>query len=207
MNRLIIIAHPRADSFNYIIKDTLIQEFVRRGDKVKVRDLYEMEFKPILGIDEIMYTKENKICPDIAVEQSYIEWADELTFIYPLWWNAFPAILKGYIDRVFTNGFAFRITPNGPEGMLKNKTVRLITSAGMSESSLRKSGVYEGLKITQDRGVFEFCGMAVADHIYITESTSISEELKQDVLNEIVEKVNGVGVELKNILKGEEFKG
>jgi NAD(P)H dehydrogenase (quinone) len=190
MNRLIIIAHPKKDSFNYIIKDRLIKEFESRGDKVKVRDLYELNFNPILGIDEIKYTKENKICPDIAVEQSYIEWAEELILIYPLWWNAFPAILKGYIDRVFINGFAFKITPNGPEGMLKNIKVRLITSAGMDEESLKNSGVFEGLKITQDRGVFEFCGMEVLDHFYLTESTSLSEEEKTRILEDLITKVS-----------------
>jgi len=55
------------------------------------------------------------------VEQSYISWANELTFIYPLWWNAFPAILKRYIDRVFTNGFTFKVTDKGVEGLLKEK--------------------------------------------------------------------------------------
>lgn len=199
MNQLIVIAHPRKDSFNYIIKDRLIQEFESGGDKVKVRDLYELNLNPILGIEEIKYTKGNKVCPDIAVEQGYIEWADELTLIYPLWWNAFPAILKGYIDRVFTNGFAFRIAPNGPEGMLKHKKVRLITSAGMDEESLKESNVFESLKVTQDRGVFEFCGMTVADHIYITESTSISEKEKQSVLNEIVGKVNKRESELEKM--------
>jgi NAD(P)H dehydrogenase (quinone) len=189
MNQLIIIAHPRKDSFNYTIKNTLIKEFEDRGDKVKVRDLYKIKFRPILDFEELKYNKDGKTCPDIAVEQNYIEWANELTVIYPLWWNAFPAILKGYIDRVFTNGFAFKITPNGPEGMLKKKKVRLITSAGMDEESLKKSNIFEGLKVTQDRGVFEFCGMEVLDHSYITESTSLSEEEKKNIIENLVEKV------------------
>ncbi|MBI9054695.1 MAG: NAD(P)H-dependent oxidoreductase [Bacteroidales bacterium] len=189
MNQLIIIAHPRKDSFNYTIKNTLIKEFEDRGDKVKVRDLYKIKFRPILDFEELKYNKDGKTCPDIAVEQNYIEWANELTVIYPLWWNAFPAILKGYIDRVFTNGFAFKITPNGPEGMLKRKKVRLITSAGMDEESLKKSNIFEGLKVTQDRGVFEFCGMEVLDHIYITESTSLSKEEKKNIIENLVEKV------------------
>ena len=196
MNRLIIIAHPRKDSFNYIIKDNLLRYFEENGNQVKVRDLYELNFNPVLEIDEIRYINQSKVCPDVAVEQGYIEWADDITVIYPLWWNAFPAILKGYIDRVFTNGFAFRITPEGPEGMLKNKKVRLITSAGMSEESLKESGVFEGLKITQARGVFEFCGMEVLDHLYITESTSISEDDKERIVKSILEKVSGKAVKV-----------
>lgn len=189
MNQLIIIAHPRKDSFNYTILKSLTEMFEKKGDKVKVRDLYKIHFKPVLGFEELKYTKEGKICPDIAVEQNYIEWADDLTIIYPLWWNAFPAILKGYIDRVFTNGFAYKVTTEGPEGLLKGKRVRLITSAGMDEKSLKKSNVFESLKVTQDEGVFKFCGMEVTGHHYITESTTLSVKDKEEVLNQIINAV------------------
>ena len=123
------------------------------------------------------------------VEQSYISWANELTFIYPLWWNAFPAILKGYIDRVFTNGFAFKVTEKGIEGLLKGKQVRLITSAGMDEQSLKKMNIFESLTITQDKGVFEFCGIETIDHLYITESNHLSSKRKEDVINRIIHNI------------------
>lgn len=190
MNQLIVIAHPSKKSLSYQIKERLSNKYVKSGDQVKIRDLYEMNFYPVLTSDELKYLKEGKTCPDISVEQAYIEWADQITFIYPLWWNAFPAILKGYIDRVFTNGFAFRITENGLEGMLKNKKVNLITSAGMSQEALKKSNVFESLKVTQDHGVFEFCGMEVLKHEYITESTSLSDEEKEEVVERLVERVN-----------------
>ena len=190
MNQLIIIAHPRKESLNYKIKDKLAEQFIKGGDQVKVRDLYEMKFNPVLEVSELKYFKEGNMCPDISVEQGYIEWADIITIIYPLWWNAFPAILKGYIDRVFTNEFAFRVNANGPEGLLKGKKVYLITSAGMDEKSLKKANVFESLRVTQDHGVFEFCGMEVVNHEYVTESTSLSNEEKDAVVDRIVKLVN-----------------
>ena len=189
MNHIIIIAHPKKDSFSHKVKAELEKEFINNQNVVKVRDLYEIDFKPVLTEGELKYNKGGNIYPDIAVEQSYIEWADELTFIYPLWWNAFPAILKGYIDRVFTNGFAFKINENGPEGLLKNKKVRLITTAGMKEKTLTESRIFEGLRITQEHGVFEFCGMDVLDHIYVTEVTSITKEQKEIELNNLLTKI------------------
>ncbi len=189
MNQLIIIAHPKKDSFSQIISAELEQRFIDRGDTVKIRDLYELKIDPVLTEGELKYNKEGKICPDILVEQNYILWADQITMIYPLWWNAFPAILKGYIDRVFINGFAFKINGHGPEGLLKGKKVQLITTAGMTEESLKKSNIYEGLKITQDHGVFEFCGMEVLEHLYVTESTSLSEEEKQQALDKIIQEI------------------
>lgn len=190
MNHLIIIAHPRKASLNYGIKNRIVDQQEAKGDKVKVRDLYQMKFRPILDYDELQYLKKGNICPDILVEQSYISWADEITIIYPLWWNAFPAILKGYIDRVFTNGFAFKVSKNGVEGLLKDKKVRLITSAGMDEDSLKKINLFDSLRATQDVGVFEFCGMKVIDHIYITESTGLSENQKMTILDDIARKVD-----------------
>ncbi len=189
MNHLIIIAHPRKESLNYSILNKISEVFTNQGDKVKVRDLYALNFNPVLEYGHLKNLKEGKTCPDILVEQSYISWADELTFIYPLWWNAFPAILKGYIDRVFTNGFAFKVTEKGVEGMLKDKRVRLITSAGMDEQTLKKMNIFESLKITQDQGVFQFSGMKIIDHIYITESTQFSNEQKEEVMNHILNKV------------------
>ncbi|MEE4198433.1 MAG: NAD(P)H-dependent oxidoreductase [Bacteroidales bacterium] len=189
MNHLIIIAHPRRDSLNYQLTESIREALEETGSQVKVRDLYAMNFNPVLTIHELKYLKEGKICPDILVEQSYIEWADELTVIFPLWWNAFPAILKGYIDRVFTNGFAFKVTPRGVEGMLKGKRVRLITSAGMDESSLKENHIMESLRYTQDLGVFEFCGMKTIDHLYITESTRLSPEQKEKVIRRIMDQV------------------
>ena len=189
MNQLIIIAHPRKESFNYTILKSLSEAFEKMGDKVKIRDLYDMHFKPVLGFEELKYTREGKVCPDIAVEQNYIEWADQLAIIYPLWWNAFPAILKGYIDRVFTNGFAYAVTSDGPKGLLNNKKVHLITSAGMDEESLKQSNVFDSLKVTQDEGVFKFCGMEVAGHHYITESTALSAEDKEKFLGKVINAV------------------
>jgi len=185
MNQLIILAHPKQDSFSVTLKEQYQREMIKNGDKVKIRDLYKMKFNPVLNEEELANNNNGDTSADIAVEQNYIDWADQLTFIFPLWWNAFPAILKGYIDRVFTNGFAFRITENGPEGILKKK-VRLITTAGMTEESLQNSGVYESLKVTQDAGVFEFCGMEVIDHIYIPEVTSLSVEEKIEVLDRLL---------------------
>ena len=189
MNYLIILAHPKLQSFSHEINTKLKENLEKGGRQVKVRDLYKINFNPILTEEEQSNNKRKKQSNDIISEQKYISWADEILFIYPLWWNAFPAILKGYIDRVFTNGFAFHIGSNGPEGLLKGKKVQLITTAGMDEESLIHSSIYEGLKITQDHGVFEFCGMEVREHLYVTRVTSLTAEEKQKVLDKLVKEI------------------
>lgn len=189
MNQLIIIAHPKKDSFTHQLKVELVDRFYEQGNEVKVRDLYDLKFDPVLSAQELKFNKEGEFMADVVVEQNYIQWAEEITILYPLWWDAFPAILKGYIDRVFTNGFAFKINGKGPEGMLTAKRVRLITTAGMDEKTLQLSNVYEGLKTTQDEGVFGFCGMEVMDHLYVTQVTSLSENEKQQAKESVIEKI------------------
>lgn len=189
MKQLIIIAHPKKDSFTHQLKVELVDRFYEQGNEVKVRDLYDLKFDPVLSAQELKFNKEGEFMADVVVEQNYIQWAEEITILYPLWWDAFPAILKGYIDRVFTNGFAFKINGKGPEGMLTAKRVRLITTAGMDEKTLQLSNVYEGLKTTQDEGVFGFCGMEVMDHLYVTQVTSLSENEKQQAKESVIEKI------------------
>ncbi|MEJ1715164.1 NAD(P)H-dependent oxidoreductase, partial [Escherichia coli] len=76
----------------------------KKGHEVEVRDLYEMQFQPTLGRSEMI----GGIGEDVVVEQEYLKWADVITFIYPIWWTGLPAIMKGYIDRVFSYGFAYK---------------------------------------------------------------------------------------------------
>jgi len=189
MNQLIIVAHPKKDSFSKTISEELKSRFLNESYSVKIRDLYQIEFNPLLTAKELKINKTGDIYPDIIEEQRMMAWADEITFIYPLWWNAFPAVLKGYIDRVFTNGFAFRIGEKGPEGLLGGKRVRLITTAGMSDEALKKSNIYEGLRITQEHGVFEFCDMEVVMHEFIPRVTALTEEEKQEVLDGLIQKI------------------
>jgi len=99
---------------------------------------------------------------------------------------------------VFTHGFAFKVTNKGIEGLLKGKRVRLITSAGMDEQSLKEMNIFESLKITQDQGVFEFCGMETIDHIYITESPQLSHEQKEDIINRILHTIKKNSLSVKN---------
>lgn len=78
-----------------------------------VRDLYAMHFAPSLSGRDLLTFAEAQTPSDIAEEQRHIAWADRVTFIYPLWWSAMPAMLKGYVDRVFAEGFAFSFGETG----------------------------------------------------------------------------------------------
>jgi NAD(P)H dehydrogenase (quinone) len=88
---------------------------------------------------------------DITIEQEYLATADAITFNYPILWAGLPAIFKGYVDRVFSYGFAC-----GSGKMLKGKKGFMISTFGAPKEIYDKSGMTDGLKITSDTGIFDY---------------------------------------------------
>jgi NAD(P)H dehydrogenase (quinone) len=108
MNVLVIYAHPYKQSFNHAIKETIVESVALGSNLVEVRDLYVLNFNPVLRAEELANSfNSGTVLDDVAVEQEFIRWADMVVFVYPLWWAGMPAILRGYLDRVLSFGFAY----------------------------------------------------------------------------------------------------
>lgn len=129
-NVLIIYAHPNPKSFNHAIVDAAVAALTAKGDQVRTRDLYALNFNPLLTGDDFMAFKSGTPPADIKIEQDHITWADTLMFVYPMWWGDRPAILKGYIDRVFSNGFAFAYGADGIKGLLAPRRALVFQTLG-----------------------------------------------------------------------------
>ena len=128
MKYLIVYAHPNPKSFNHAILETISGELQKKKKEVKVRDLYKIGFNPVLSIKDLSAIEKGAVPKDIKKEQNYISKADTLIFIFPIWWSAMPAMLKGYIDRVFSLKFAYDITADGVIGLLKGKKVFIVST-------------------------------------------------------------------------------
>ena len=126
MNALIIYSHPNTKSFNYAILGQVKQGLKDGGHTFEVIDLYADSFNPVLVYNES--SKRSELMNDVetAHYRELIKQADELIFIYPIWWYGMPAILKGFIDRVFVSGFAYTSGGKAPKGMLSNKSAWVI---------------------------------------------------------------------------------
>lgn len=172
MNHLIVYAHPRKESFNHAILETTVRSLQEKGHEVVVRDLYAMEFQAVISSSEIL----GGIGEDIEQEQEYLKWADVITFIYPIWWTGLPAIVKGFIERVFTYGFAYRYVNGEQKGLLKGKKVAIINTQGKSHDQYAAIGMDKALLLTSDKGIFEYCGLEVLHHIFF-ESVPSSDEM------------------------------
>ena len=160
MKHLIIYSHLNPDSFTKAIVDKVEKVAKEKGDEVKIIDLYGDKFNPILEFPDIEYMFMEKEAPDdVKNYQELVTWADHLTVVYPLWWGQMPAMLKGFIDRVFANGFAFAYTEKGPEGLLGGKTAQLFISTGTPNEYYEESGMLDAQRRINNEGVFGFCGI------------------------------------------------
>lgn len=185
MNHLIVYAHPSSDSFSNKIL-TVAKEFsVEKEYKTEVRDLYSIGFDPLLKNSDLKKINGGETPDEIKREQNYIQWADLITFIYPVWWTGMPAILKGYIDRVFSYGIAYKQGSEGVEGLLKEKAVFLFSPMGTSNEEYDKTGMLDSMKQTCDEGIFEFCGMKVIKHVFFGSASNLDSEMKNEYLKAI----------------------
>ncbi|HXX54273.1 MAG TPA: NAD(P)H-dependent oxidoreductase [Thermodesulfovibrionales bacterium] len=189
MSYLIIYAHPNSGSFNRVIMETITEELRHNGKGVKIRDLYQMEFNPILKPGDFAHMQKGSVAQDVKEEQELIQSAEVMVFVYPLWWAGMPAMLKGYIDRVFTEGFAYKITDNGIAGTLSGKKVFLFTTMGASIADYEESGFFKSMGQITDTGIFSFCGCEVLGHKYFPSVPYVSDSDRKNMLAEVRETV------------------
>jgi NAD(P)H dehydrogenase (quinone) len=184
MDYLIIYAHPGPKSFNRAILER-VQNILRKGEKTfEVRDLYAIKFNPSAGAEEI-YHPRVKAPRDVAGEQRLVRDASGLIFIYPIWWFGMPAILKGYIDRVFCEGFAYGIDGEKLIGLLPGKKAVIINTTGASREVLVRGGQEEAMRRAVDSGIIEFCGMKIVEHRYLWAVQSIDDAARKRMLDDL----------------------
>jgi NAD(P)H dehydrogenase (quinone) len=181
MNHLIIYANYNDGSFNHALCNELITTYSSLGHTVKVRDLYALGFNPVLTESDYRLMQTGHTPADILIEQKHISDADVITFLYPIWWTSMPAILKGYIDRVFAYGFAYKASENGSIGLLSSKKAFIINTTGQPKS-LYEKGMYQALNMTTNTGIFEFCDIKVLDHLYFSSINSVSDNTRAEYI-------------------------
>jgi|TARA_B110000240_G_scaffold179806_1_gene210318 NAD(P)H dehydrogenase (quinone) len=186
MNVLIVYAHPNPLSFNQSIQKVISTAFKNKGATVRLKDLYAEKFDPVLNEAQLSLQSEGKLPGDIRHEQEQVTWADTIVVIYPLWWFDRPAILKGWFDRVFTNGFAFSYGEDGVKGLLTGKRSMVVVTAGGTEEDFGKNA--DQLTKSTTEGTMAFCGITdIVDRVFY--SVSIVEDDERKKMLEGVEEM------------------
>ena len=164
-NILIIVAHPKKDSFSFAMVNTYKEAAEKRGDTVEMLDLYRDEHQQAF----FTYDDANVLSTDTSMQyyQDKITKADELVFVFPYWWGSFPAILKNFFDWNLSKDFAFKYVNSRPLGMLTNKNVKVFTTTGAPKFIYTLTGANRRLKNMIKEQIVEFCGMKlVGCHIF-----------------------------------------
>jgi NAD(P)H dehydrogenase (quinone) len=166
MKWYILLAHPNPDSFNHAVCNAFVQGLQTVGSEVKINDLYASGFNPLMrGSDFNQFIQGARLPDDVLAEQATVDWADGLALIYPVWWNEAPAILKGWIDRVLTKGWAYDISPEGKFlALLKLQHVVIFNTADNPETLLEEQGLNQAARLTKSLGTFGFCGVQSVTH-------------------------------------------
>ena len=132
MRVLLIHCHPRAESFSAALRDTARQALETAGHQVECRDLYAEGFTPTLSDAEHRdYLDPASNPPDVADHVASLQRAEALLLVYPTWWYGLPAMLKGWFDRIWAPGIAFKLGDGAIEPLLTNITrIGVVTTYG-----------------------------------------------------------------------------
>jgi NAD(P)H dehydrogenase (quinone) len=185
MKYVIVYAHPNRRSFNHAVLERVEGILRAAGKSFEVRDLYAMRFNPTLDSTDLALIMEGKAPPDIEQEQSFIASADVVIFIYPVWWFGMPAMLKGYVDRVFSHGFAYAVEGERLTGLLGGKKAIIINTTGSPRELLARTGYEEAMKKTIDLGILGFCGMEIVEHRYLCAVESADDAARKRMLEDL----------------------
>ena len=188
MKVLLVFAHPESRSLNGALRDVALEELEAQGHEVRLSDLYADRWKSAVDrADFPSLASEARFVPvaaskcafeggtltdDVKVEIEKLLWADVLILQFPLWWFAMPAILKGWVDRVFAYGFAYGVGEHSEkrwgdrygEGTLAGKRAMLIVTAGGWEQHYAARGVngpIDDLLFPINHGILYYPGYAV----------------------------------------------
>ncbi len=173
---LLILAHPNKDSLSAKLLDFYYHGATEKGYEIRQFFLGDINFDLNLAKG---YKEIQELEPDLKKAQENIVWADHLVFAFPIWWYSFPALLKGFIDRVFLPGFAFKYKEGSPvpEKLLQGKTADIICTSGAPKINYFLKNGNIGPKLLKN--ILKFCGIKTRKSVLIG---SVVAELSDDKL-------------------------
>ena len=156
---LLIIAHPKENSFSFAMANKYKEIKEALGDSVELLDLYrDKNQQKFFTYEDANSVKSH----EMLYYQEKIQNSDELVFVFPYWWGSYPAILHNFIDWNFSKGFAFEYINSRPKGLLTNKKVTVFTTTGAPTFIYTITGVNRRIKNTFKEQVVNFCGMKLS---------------------------------------------
>lgn len=192
MKILIVICHPNPESFSHAIADTVTSKLRSNNHTIISRDLYKEAFDPVLPYSEIIG---ESLDPVVIGHISDLQQAEGLVIIHPNWWGKPPAMLAGWIDRVFRMNAAYTFPKGGeggaPTGLLKLANVMILNTANTTPE--REENVFgDPLELIWRNCVFDFCGVRNITRKTFSVIVDSSSETRKDWLNKVEEMTDNM---------------
>ncbi|XP_039936318.1 ribosyldihydronicotinamide dehydrogenase [quinone]-like isoform X1 [Hirundo rustica] len=199
---LIVYAHQEPKSFNGSLLKIAVEELTKQGCSVTVSDLYAMQFEPRATRNDIVGHLHNSeafnyavetweafkrggLSKDLVEEQKKVQEADLLIFQFPLFWFNMPAILKGWMDRVLVQGFAYDLSKAYDAGLLQDKLSLFSFTTGGSQEMYSKEGIGGDIRYVlwpMQHGIMHFCGVKVLEPHICYAPENVSEDKRKEML-------------------------
>lgn len=187
VSHLVVVGHPATKSFNASIAKSYVKTVRTNHQKTVIRDLYALGFDPLLKESERFTSKDELFSPDVETELNLIKKCDVVTFIYPLWFGTPPAIIKGYVDRVFGAGFRCTDLTTQNNNLFRGKRLAVVTTSASTLPWLESQGMLVSLRQSFEQYLKAVFGFAKSYHYH---ADSIVDDLDQAYADRILYEVD-----------------
>ncbi|GAE29925.1 NAD(P)H oxidoreductase [Halalkalibacter hemicellulosilyticus] len=183
MKVLTVVTHPRSDSLTFEVAHSFIKGLKDAGHETEIFDLYRSGFDPVLREKDEPDWKatEQSYSPDVEAEMKKLNEYDALAFIFPLWWWSMPAMMKGYIDRVWNYGFAYGL------GKLQHSHVLWLSLAGAPIERFEKRKYDHMITHYFNVGLADYCGIPHSTFELFYETVNVKSGYVETWLNRAYE--------------------
>ncbi|WP_280817096.1 NAD(P)H-dependent oxidoreductase [Variovorax sp. TBS-050B] len=217
MNILLVLAHPEPASLNGAMHRFMRARLEANGHSVQVSDLYAMRWKPALDADDFpardpaaRFSPERESlkafesgtqAPEVAAEQQKLLWADAVILQFPLWWYSMPAILKGWVERIYAYGFAYGVGEHSDthwgdrfgEGTLAGKRAMLVVTTGGWASHYGPRGIngpMDDLLFPIQHGILYYPGFDVLPPYVVHRTGKVDEAAYARITEELGQRLD-----------------
>lgn len=219
MNVLLVLAHPETASLNGSLHRFMLERLTAAGHTVRVSDLYAMHWKPALDADDFpardttarfdpvldsqQAFEAGTQTADIAAEQEKLLWADAVILQFPLWWYSMPAILKGWIERIYAYGFAYGVGEHSDthwgdrfgEGVMAGKRAMLVVTTGGWASHYAPRGIngpMDDLLFPIHHGILYYPGFDVLPPYVVHRTHKVDEAAYARITEELGQRLDAL---------------
>lgn len=210
-NALIVLAHPDPQSFNAALANAAAQTLREGGAKVSISDLYAMGFSAVAGRGDMsdapadgpfnLATEQGRafeagtLAADIRAEQEKVAAADLVIFQFPIWWYSMPAIMKGWVDRVFSYKFAYGLGQWWDAGPFRDKRAMLSITTGTPPGAYAcdgRNGDIERILWPLEAGILGICGFQVMPSFLAYGAPWIGDEGRKAQIQALQAQLTGI---------------